>query len=361
MAFYVPGKGTHSTAQGGLSARAARLLRQDLGQVDFGVRRFRLREGPARGKLEDSGRAFLEGFNHAVSLRGAEAVRGALDEVPEDFRGFAFEGAGMGCALLDLLTLSRGSRLRGLLEESGPEYPHLIHVGAGWAFAKLRLRPWKWLPVGDPWLRWLAWDGFGFYQGFFDSDRVVAGCGFESRLDLQQLAMRDQGLGRCLWFHECADPEALRLRVAEFPQWRRRDLWSGIGLAATYAGGASEDELRALVEASAGYRAHLAQGAAFACAARRCARTPLPEHCRTAAPILVGVPAQIAAEWTDTALADLDPRPASAEQYLAWRAGVRRLWAAHTQPDGAGVPGQAAEEPGAAGPAGSPTSRRSTR
>ncbi|WP_079146563.1 DUF1702 family protein [Streptomyces griseochromogenes] len=313
-------------------------MQQDLRQVDFGVRRFRLRSGPARNRLEDSGRAFLEGFNHSVDARNTDALGAALDGVAEELRGFAFEGAGMGCALLDLLTLSRGRRLRELLEGAGADYPHLIHVGAGWAFGKLRLRPWHALRAGDPLLHWLAWDGFGFHQGFFDSDRVVAGQRWERGLDARQRAVRDQGLGRCLWFHECAEPEALGLRVAEFPPWRRADLWSGIGLAAAYAGGADQDELRALAEAAEGHRAHLAQGAAFACAARLRAPTPLPEHCGSAALALTGVPPETAADWTDTALADLGPGPHTEQHYERWRAGIRRLWAAHHGCDSTGDP-----------------------
>ncbi|GHD98169.1 enediyne biosynthesis protein [Streptomyces alanosinicus] len=243
----------------------------------------------------------------------------------------------MGCALLDLLTLSRGRRLRELLDGAGVDYPHLIHVGAGWAFAKLRLRPWRGLRAGDPLLRWLAWDGFGFYQGFFDSDRVVAGQRIERGLDPRQRAVRDQGLGRCLWFHECADPEALGLRVAEFPQGRRADLWSGIGLAAVYAGGADQDELRALAEVAGGYRAHLAQGAAFACGARVRARTPLPEHCGPGALALAGVPPRTAADWTDTAQADLGPDPRTSQHYEEWRAGIRGLWTTYHNSPPAGA------------------------
>jgi hypothetical protein len=235
----------------------------------------------------------------------------------------------MGCALLDLLTLSHGRRVRELLEGPGADYPHLVHVGAGWAFGRLRLRPWLGLRAGEPLLHWLAWDGFGFYQGFFDSDRVVAGQRVERGLAPGQRAVRDQGLGRCLWFHECAEPEALGLRVVEFPPWRRADLWSGIGLAAVYAGGADQDELCALVEAAGDHRAHLAQGAAFACAARLRARTPLPEHCGTAALALTGVPAQTAADWTHTALLGLGPAPHTEEHYRLWRAGIRRLWTDH--------------------------------
>ncbi|MFC7220953.1 DUF1702 family protein, partial [Streptomyces polyrhachis] len=320
------------------AALPGRLLRQDLDQVDFGVRRFRLRPGPARRRLEDSGRAFLEGFNHAAAVRDADALGGALEGIPAAFRGFAFEGAGMAYTLLDLLTLSRGRRLRALLAGPGADYPHLVHVGAGWAFARLRLRPWQGVSAGDPLLRWLAWDGFGFHQGFFDSDRAVAAQGYERRLTPGLLALRDQGLGRSLWFHECADPQALALRVAEFPNRRRADLWSGIGLAAVYAGGADVTELRTLRESARGYGEHLAQGAAFACAARLRARTALPEHCRTAAEALTGAPPETAAAWTDTALAAIGTPTGSRGQYEAWRARIRRLYAAHAD---AGVPATA--------------------
>src|SRR2546429_76531 len=80
----------------------------------------------------------------------------------------------------------------------------------------------------DPLLRWLAWDGFGFHQGFFHADRVVGGRVLERGLTADQRAIRDQGLGRSLWFHECADPEGIVLRVNEFARDRRADLWAGV-------------------------------------------------------------------------------------------------------------------------------------
>lgn len=340
MPFHVPDENVRGADRGGRGIHPPRLLQQDMGLADFGVRRFRLRSGPAREQLETSARSFLEGFNRAVSVRGPEALGAALDEIPEDFRGFAYEGAGMGCALLDLLTFSRGRKLRALLDGPGADYPHMIHVGAGWGSAKLRLRPWRGLSGGDPMLRWLAWDGFGFYQGFFHSDRVVAGRQLEGGLGPHQRAFRDQGLGRCLWFHECADPEALGLRVAEFPEWRRADLWSGIGLAAVYAGGATLDELHALAREADGYRDHLAQGAAFACAARLRAGTPIPAHSRDAAAVLTGVTVETAAAWTDTSMSDLGTPMGTEREYMAWRAGIRRLWAAYNEAEPPSLPTQ---------------------
>jgi hypothetical protein len=213
-------------------------------------------------------------------------------------------------------------------------------VGAGWAFARLRLRPWKALRAGDPLLRWLAYDGFGFHQGFFHADRVVGRQHVESGLSGVRRHVRDQGLGRALWFHECADPEGVALRIAEFPASRRQDLWSGIGLAATYAGGCTDDELAALAELAAASdpadgtglvlpaRAHLAQGAAFAAAARLRSGLPLPAHVLAGARILTGAAAPTAAAWADAALPEPGTRPDGAA-YQAWRADIRQHWARH--------------------------------
>ena len=324
-----------------------RRLRQDLREADFGRRRFRLRGGPARGRLEDAGRAFLEGFNEAVAGPGGDRLGEALAGVPGELRGFAAEGAGMGCALLDLVTLSRGRRLRALLDGPAADYPHLVHAGTGRAFAHLRLRPWHLLRAGDPLLRWLALDGYGFHQGFFHADRAVGAQTVESGFGGPRRAVRDQGLGRALWFHECADPEAVALRVAEFPAGRRADLWAGVGLAATYAGGCDPGDLAVLAVASGSHRAHLAQGSAFAAAAHVRSGLPLPAHCESGALAFTGAPATTAAGWTGGALATLGtgggvaaifgeaagPADESAATdiaaYQAWRAGIRRRWFDH--------------------------------
>src|SRR5262249_20124946 len=147
-----------------------RLLRQDFDQVDFGRRRFRLRAGDSRHVLESAAVAFLTGLN--ASFDDGDFTTG-LASVALENKGFAFEGAGMGAALLDLLTGARGRRVGLLLGGPAREYPHLVHVGIGWAYARLRLRPHTWPPTANPLFRWLAWDGFGFHQGFFHSDQVI--------------------------------------------------------------------------------------------------------------------------------------------------------------------------------------------
>ncbi|MEV6908417.1 DUF1702 family protein [Amycolatopsis sp. NPDC051071] len=300
------------------------LSRQDMAQADFGRRRFRLRPGPARGVLESAGRAFLTGLNASLETSG-EALSVRVATVGPELRGFAFEGAGMGCALLDLLAPVRRGRVAALLRGPAVDYPHLVHVGAGWAYARLRLRPYRGPSSADPLLRWLSWDGFGFHQGFFHTDQVIGRHRVERGLPSGVRQVRDQGLGRALWFCECADPDGVALRIAEFPQGRQADLWSGIGLAATYAGGTDAGELARLADLSGRFRAHLAQGSAFACAARRVSGI-VPAHTGKAAEVLAGSDTDVVADWTDRSLAVLGPRPDTLAHYQRWRAEIRHLW-----------------------------------
>ncbi|MFF5212419.1 DUF1702 family protein [Streptosporangium sp. NPDC000396] len=305
------------TRPGGLSG----LLWQNLSQIDFGPRRFRL--GPARRRLETAGQSFLTGFNAVIA---GETER--IDDLHEELRGFAYEGAGMACATFDVLTVTGGRRLRDLLSGQGMRYPHMIHMGAGWAYARLRMRPMWGIRSVHPLLRWLAFDGFGFHQGFFATDRTIGRQRSAGLMDRTRRAIFDQGLGRMLWFHECAGVDDVILRIAEFPAGRRADLWSGVGLAAAYSGGASTAELERLSTAASedGFRAHLVQGSAFACASRLISGA-VPEHTAAATPVLCGVDVDEAGAWTDTALIALGHNAHSSDHYQAWRAGIRKAWA----------------------------------
>ncbi|MFE0150830.1 DUF1702 family protein [Nonomuraea sp. NPDC059007] len=284
-----------------------KLLCQDAGQVDFERRGFRL--GPARGHLEAVGLAFIAGFN-AAGPDGTD-VSGLAPEM----RGFAYEGAGMACAMHDVLTLSGGRRLAALLAGQGREHTYPIHLGAGQAFARLRLRPWPMRKALDPLLRWLSWDGYGFHQAFFRRPVGLTTNGVRR-------AIRDQGYGRALWFRECADVDALAVTIAAFPLDRHADLWSGAGLAAVHAGGATPDDLVRLARHAGENRADLAQGAAVAAAAR--VRSGLvPAHTEQAIEILAGAGPERAAGWAERARRG---RGHTAEEYQLWRAEIRRLW-----------------------------------
>jgi hypothetical protein len=292
--------------------------------------------------------AFLSGYNTAIR-RSAGDLAARLSELGEVQRGHALEGAGMAATVLDLLTLGRGRRVRALLEGPGRGHPHLVLAGAGRGYASLHRRPSRLtraLPGGQvthPALRWLAWDGYGFHRGFFRSDATIGGQRLPRRLSTEQRALFDQGVGRSIWFHECADPDGVALRIAEFAPGRRGDLWSGAGLAATYTGGADVADLGRLAEAAGEHRADLAHGSALACAARTHAGL-VPAHTAAAAHALTGALAEEASGWVATALGRLGPSAASPGGYRLWRQEVCDLWTSYRSPGedaAADLPGSA--------------------
>jgi hypothetical protein len=337
--------------------RISAILRRDERQVDFGIRRFRLSPGSQREILETASRAFVTGFN-AVIASGPENLAASLDELGEQQRGHALEGAGMAATVLDVLTLRRGRRLQALLAGPGRGYPHLVFAGAGRAYASLGMRPSRLvrgMPTDratHPALRWLAWDGYGFHRGFFAADVTIGRQKIPRRLTGEQQSLFDQGLGRALWFHECADPDGVALRIAEFDPVRRGSLWSGVGLAATYTGGADVADLGRLAALAGQHNADLAHGAALACAARTHAGL-IPAHTAAAAHALTGALAEEASGWVASGLGRIGQSAAGPGGYQAWRQEICGLWAAFRAPGdvagklaAAGRPGSDGEDTG---------------
>ncbi len=200
----------------------------------------------------------------------------------------------------------------------------MIHVGAGWAAARLPCKLGTTLRRLDPLLGWLAVDGYGFHEGYFHWPSSIDAQVVPRQLHGYARRAFDQGLGRSLWFVRCGDVPRIIETIARFPEERRPDLWSGIGLAAVYAGGVDQVALKALLGAAGPQRPGLAQGAAFAAKARL-----LPdlatEHTELACRVLCDLPAAQAATVTDEVLTSLDELPGDGElpAYERWRQGIR--------------------------------------
>lgn len=279
-----------------------------------------------RDHLEGVGRHFVTGYTAALETGGVTGLPQRLESVPAAFRGFAYEGSAMALALLDVFLPWR-SRLGELLAGPGNPHTYLVHVGAGWALARLPMvRPGRFLAkLEHPQRRWLAMDGYGFHQGFFHPRETVEDQEMPRRVTGYFRRAFDQGLGRSLWFVRAAQVEILADTVARFPEHRRGDLWSGIGLAATYAGGVSREEIELLTALSGPYRAELAQGAVFAAEARRRAGNLTPATER-ACEVLTGVGAEAAAAWSRECGRDLPPDRPQEPSFEVWRRRIMDAW-----------------------------------
>ena len=246
-------------------------------------------EEKARDRLEQIGITFLSGYHAAREETGFVPLARRLTTVEADLRGFAFEGAAMGLALLDCFTPWRNDRWRTFTERLAEPHIYMMHVGLGWALARLRRSITSHLARLDPLLCWLVVDGYGFHEGYFGWPRYIERRAILSSLDGYERRVFDQGLGRSIWFVKGADVAAVARAIGAFSQARRADLWSGAGLACAYAGGGGPAAIKSLLAAAQGYLPALAQGVAFAAKTRQRAAN-LNAHTETVCLCSVGTP-----------------------------------------------------------------------
>lgn len=286
-----------------------------------------------REHLEKIGHSFVTGYRYALAHDVSPGLIAELDYISADLRGFAYEGAAMALALLDLLTPWRRNRIARFLEGPGDSHIYMIHVGVGFALARLRRGVERSIRSMHPLFRWLVIDGYGFHEGFFKWRDSFEQLRTPWRLTAEHLPVFDQGLGRSLWFVSGAQPGHIVDMIGRFPSERQHNLWSGIGLASTYAGGVDQTVLEFLRNAAADARADadLAQGAAFAAKARERAGNILP-HTEMACETYCGRSATAAAMKTDESLKKISTSGVESSgitTYENWRQLVRDSVVSH--------------------------------
>lgn len=303
-----------------MSQLTRRLLGLSERRVRFERRGFRGGTPETREHIETIGRSFLSGYHAALLDARPERLRAQLEEGPRAFRGFAYEGAAMALVLLDVLLPGRSNRLDEFFTGYGTNHNYMGHVGAGWALARVPFGNRRVLDRLDPTLRWLAFDGWGFHQGFFAWPKAIEGRQVIPRRVGQGYARRafDQGLGRSLWFVEGSDVERIPKTIATFAASRRSDLWSGVGLAAAYAGGVDRAAVEALRTAARDFAAELAQGVAFGAETRHRGENLRP-HTELACEVIWEQDVETVVELTRRTGSDLPTGTPERPDYEIWR------------------------------------------
>lgn len=281
------------------------LLKIDPREAEFSRRGFTCPQPAIQEHLERVGKTFLRGYHAALTQPGQNKLAAGLNEVELEYQGFAYEGAAMALALLDGITPWR-HRFTEFLAGAGKHHVYMLHVGAGWAYARLpwlRRRIESQLRRFHPVLCWLAIDGYGFHEGYFHWHSSL-------RRKIEALSPHArhvfyQGLGRSLWFVKGAEVTKIARTITAFAPQFHADAWSGVGLACAYAGGISRAEVERLHDCAAPVHAALAQGAAFAAKARLRAGN-LTRQTEIACEILCGISAEQAAHLCDETLNQVD-------------------------------------------------------
>lgn len=294
------------------------LLKIDLREVEFARRGFVCSRPAIRERLEHVGRIFLQGYHAALQYRDQEQLAARLNQTGIEYCGFAYEGAAMALALQDGISpWNNAKRFTSFVAGPGRQHIYMLHVGAGWAMARL---PWlrsriesivgKFHPV----IGWLAVDGYGFHEGYFHWHGALQPK--ISKLSESARHIFYQGLGRSLWFVNGADVSLLTRTISTFAPQFHADAWSGVGLGCGYAGGITRSELEELRRCAGPYRPAVAQGAAFAAKARQLAGNPA-SHTKLACKVLCGISTEEASVLCDSTLeqaTELAPN-----SYQRWR------------------------------------------
>ena len=307
-------------------------LAPSLASVGFAERGFPVTPTTATARLEAVPQAVVCGFEWAIEGASLWELERRLALVEPEQRGFAYEGATMGYSILDAMPGGGRDRTRELLEGPGKPHIFLTYIGIGFAMARLPRPLWKnILPEltkvpYHPTMSWLAVDGYGFDRAYFDTRKWVdeqaepTPYPWAGRPEYFARAF-DQGVGRALWFIHGGHPEAVATAVNRFAETRRPDLWSGVGLAATFAGGCDQAGLAGLRRAAGEHFDELALGVVFAVKARTYS-SYIPAHTRIAAGALAGLTIDAARRLADRTevKSDVDgPQP----PYEQWRARIR--------------------------------------
>lgn len=299
-----------------MSSILSRLLSIDGREVTFARRGFSSAKSEVRERLEYVGIVFLVGYHAALQENELEELTNKLERVELEYRGFAYEGAAMALTLRDAI-VPGSARLAEFMAGAGKQHIYMLHVGAGWAYARLpwlRRRIEEVIRRFDLLLRWLVLDGYGFHQGYFHFKAPLSSA--LNRLSIGARHVFYQGLGRSLWFVHGCDPHQISKTISSFPALYQCDAWSGIGLACAYAGGAALPDQQELVALAGRCHSALAQGAAFAAKARQLAGNQAA-HTEQACVVLAGVNAEQAAALCDRALAQVNRDCSS--PYQQWR------------------------------------------
>lgn len=301
--------------------------------VTYAGRGFPVPDPAVAVTIESIPQSVILGFEFGISTKGQAEIERRLLLLSEDLRGFGYEGATMALTLRDVMGTGRARLTEKFLR--GPAAPHifLAFIGIGFAMARLPRTLWsKVVPdlSGVPYFpqsTWLAVDGYGFDRAYFDTKKWVDQQFRPKPYPWQGepayfMRALDQGIGRALWFMHGADGPTVIAALQRFAPERHADLWSGVGLAAAFAGGADQATLEQVGKAAGDFLPEVAMGATLAAKGRVQAGNTTP-HTAMAVRTWCGMSLDEAAQLADESRIRAAGSPL---EYEALRAHMRHYF-----------------------------------
>ncbi|MVO98893.1 DUF1702 family protein [Paenibacillus lutrae] len=250
------------------------LFRQNISKT---IKRFSFSQDQAfNRKFHQVLKAFLTGSNGVLKpvLRMADVREELAHQFPPFYRGFAYEGVGLGLGVKASLSLGKGRRFESYLHQLSPGHLYQYYVGLGWYLSIRHRFDYEamagWLRQLDSRYAPIVFDGVGFKTALYHYR--------ENKQIIQKLTSFPypyqrvcyQGLGRSLWFLHEFDLKEVSAEIETLPSSFRNDAFSGAGIAVAYS---MFDQVAHTAEADLqiplAYRASFRQGLAFGWEARK--------------------------------------------------------------------------------------------
>lgn len=253
----------------------ARLIRQNIPQM---LKRFTGGDDSPFGcRFTQILQSFLTGHNLASNCgTRMNKIKTVLDKEFSDFyRGFAYEGAGMGFGARSMLQLSnRGQAFERYIYRLNPDHIYQYYVGLGWwlySVYRFRMGSYqRWIRNMDPYYAPMLFDGVGFKAGLFDYGINPVLFSQLRHMGTSPLRVGCQGYGRSLWFQCRFEISTVLNNLKNMPEEVRQDVMSGVGLAVAYSlfdnPGRVQGVYRVIPQK---YHASFRQGMAFGWEARK--------------------------------------------------------------------------------------------
>ncbi len=207
---------------------------------------------------------FLHVQNYAEGESDLEVLFTYLDAESIEYRSIAYESASMALAYQDLSKDSALSKWKDFYVRSEKAHLSHIYIGLGWAYAKAEIIPPQEWTSSHPLMRWMVFDGMGYYLSLYRGRRTVKNQVVPEGIDAAHLESFDQGIGRRLWYIAKGNVEDLALRIDSFPISRHPNIWRGVGIACGYVGGCQQATFKLLSNASGQWKLQLGTGIALA-------------------------------------------------------------------------------------------------
>ncbi|WP_340200608.1 DUF1702 family protein [Ascidiimonas sp. W6] len=247
-----------------------------LSEANFKLRGFE-KDSPAQARLELVAKTVVSGYNTALETGLSDDLTTNTETIKKELVGFFNEGIGMGLYTLDVFSPFNRDRFWRFIKGKGKNHEYMSYIGAGIASGVFFNLPFeKFAEKADPTSGLLILNGLGFYYAYFKPKKTLKNMYMPKSVkkDPFYIECYDNGIGRALWFYNGGVPSSIAKTISNFPKERQGAIWSGVGLAATYAGGVSELKIKELQQLAGSLSHMLGEGSILACHTRDIAGNP---------------------------------------------------------------------------------------